>query len=177
MKKTSSKTLMIIFTKKKNFYDRLKTLTTKQDECSSSFIRFKFFIFFNLVRTKTSTWSPSASARTTPRSASTWCGLKKSRNTLLGQERKIKSWTFCRICAYYACFAPKDKHPFLLRKISNVAPPWGNWLRTTYWGTEKEEEKAQHPAGSEHITSRVLLRRGVVYCWATTTAQCAQRRP
>ena len=31
---------------------------------------------------------------------------------------------------------------FVWKKISSVAPPWGTWLRTHYWGKEREEEKA-----------------------------------
>ena len=30
---------------------------------------------------------------------------------------------------------------FLLRKISRVSSPWGTWLRTRYWGIEREERK------------------------------------
>ena len=59
---------------------------------------------------------------------------------------------------------------FLLRKISSAAPPWRTWLRTHYWGIEWGK-KAQHSAGIEAITSRVLLRRQVLYFCATSDAQ------
>ena len=61
------------------------------------------------------------------------------------------------------------KHlPFLFRKISNVAPSWGTWLRTHYWGILLREDLPL--AGIEPMTSRVLLSRGVLYHCATTAA-------
>ena len=36
---------------------------------------------------------------------------------------------------------------FLFRKISSVAPLWGTWLRTHYWGIEIEE-KSTVPSGN-----------------------------
>ena len=36
--------------------------------------------------------------------------------------------------------------------------PWGTWLRTPHFGIEREGGKAQHPAGIEPTTSRVLSR-------------------
>ena len=39
------------------------------------------------------------------------------------------------------------------RKISNVAPLWGTWLRTHYWLDREEKKKAQHPTGFESMTS------------------------
>ena len=44
---------------------------------------------------------------------------------------------------------------FLLRKIGSAEPPWGTWLRTHFWGMERE--KAQHPAGIELTSFAVQL--------------------
>ena len=79
-----------------------------------------------------------------------------------------KAWLFFshQICGNYACFAKSStaKHHFLLRKISSAAPPWGTWLRTHYWGIEREE-KSPAPGGSwvqkicsEGVCSTVLLK-------------------
>ena len=38
------------------------------------------------------------------------------------------------------------------------------------WRIEREEEKNQHPVGIKPMASRVLLRRCVLYRWATTVA-------
>ena len=51
---------------------------------------------------------------------------------------------------------------FCPKQHSSVAPPWGTWLRTHYRVIEREK-KAQHPAGFETMTSRVLIYRRVLY--------------
>ena len=45
---------------------------------------------------------------------------------------------------------------FYNRKISSVEPPGGAWIKDTLL-RDRERKKAQHPAGFEPMTSRVLL--------------------
>ena len=61
------------------------------------------------------------------------------------------------------------KHIFY-KKISSVHLHEGPKLRMHYWNVREEKKKAQHLAGSEPTTRKVLLRRRVLYRCATTTA-------
>ena len=57
---------------------------------------------------------------------------------------------FCQIWA--DCFASSctAKHLFLCKKNRFVAPPWGIWLRTHFWGIEREEENPA-PCGNQTL--------------------------
>ena len=61
---------------------------------------------------------------------------------------------------------------FLIEKISSVAPPRGTSMRDALLiEMRREEKKAQHLAGLEPSTSRVLLLKCVLYCYNPSKAR------
>ena len=64
----------------------------------------------------------------------------KAVETKRGQEENLLF--FCQICAYHVCFTPSctATYLFLWKKINCVAPPWGTWLRSHFWGKESKEK-------------------------------------
>ena len=62
---------------------------------------------------------------------------------------------------HWACFAPGStaRHPFFLKQqtVGDV-PPWGTWLNQEGESRRRKnkKKKAQHPAGFEPTTSRLL---------------------